>query len=71
MIKGTVMLLATLVSSAFSVNASEEVSILIPSKSMAASLNASESSIRLEEKITQLDKDAASSASSLFRSYEY
>lgn len=56
MLKGTVMLLATLVSSAFSVNASEEVSILIPSKSMAASLNASEISIRLEEKITQLDK---------------
>lgn len=56
MLKGTVMLLATLVSSAFSVNASEEVSILIPSKSMATNLNANDISIRLGEKIIQLEK---------------
>lgn len=56
MIKGTVMLLATLVSSAFSVNASEEVSILIPSKSVATNLNANDISNRLEDKIIQLDK---------------
>tara|TARA_Y100000780_G_C13647722_1_gene403208 strand:- start:87 stop:626 length:540 start_codon:yes stop_codon:yes gene_type:complete len=56
MIKGTVMLLATLVSSAFSVNASEEVSMLIPSKSVATDLNVNGIYSRLEDKIIQLDK---------------
>lgn len=56
MFKGTVMLLATLVSSAFSVNASEEVSFLIPSKSVATNISASDISIRLGQKLVQLDK---------------
>ena len=56
MLKGTVMLLATLVSRAFSVNASEEVSILIPSKSVAANLNVNDISIRLGDKLVQLEK---------------